>query len=936
MKNKKKFRNNFTNPLEVQKTLKKFAKKKKLFTWRFWLNFALYSILIALFGFALLFAYFSKDLPTPGKIKHRYVSQSSQIYARDGKTQLYTISGDFKRTVITKDQMPKTIRQATVAIEDKDFYRHFGIDFKAITRAVLANLTNKKYSQGGSTITQQFVKNALLTNEKTLTRKIKELILSMEIEIMYNKEDILTMYLNEIPYGSNAYGVDAASQLYYNKHAKDLTLDEAATIASIVQAPTYFYNHQDILKDRRNITLKYMQQQKFITNAEKTAAQAIPIKFIPRRENIKSPHFVMYVKEVLTEKYGERLVDSGGLKVITTLDPDKQNLAEKAVTDNIPNLKKYNASNAALVAIDPKTGQILAMVGSIDYWNLENNGNFNVATAKRQPGSSIKPLVYATGFQGKYNPGSIIFDLQTDFGKYVPKNYDGSYHGPVTIRKALGNSYNIPAVKMLGIVGIDKMIETATEMGITTFNDPSRYGLSLALGAGEVRPLDIATAYSVFANNGALEKTTPILKVTDANGRVLEEFKPKKNEKQVLDPQVAYEINSILSDLDAKKPTFSFTMKNLSLSDRPVAAKTGTTNDYKDAWTVGYTPQLVTAVWAGNNNNKPMTPSGGSIGAAPIWHQFMQSASAGMPVENFWRPPEIQELTVEKFSNQLPNEFSKDFIKDIFAKWQVPTERDSIHTKLKVCRANESLLAPKNMPEDQIIEKIFSNIHSELPDHPNWENPVRAWAEAAGMYIPAPNKYCKIGDVSKPTISISEPANNATVSGIFAIRAETSYASGAIENVEFFIDDVKIGTAVASPYTISYNANQLSSGVHDLSARVNTDNGGNEKTSISIKVGSDTIAPGDATINPDQSSAKDDSATISWINPSDIDLAKVRVYFSQSNIQIGSLKEEFTASPGSNQQATFSGLPKGIKCFTVRPLDSSNNENQKATPQICL
>lgn len=933
MKKKKKFRNNFSNPLNIQKIAKQFSKKRKIFSLKNLVIFSLYGLLSILFIVALVFAWFSKDLPSPGKIKHRYVSQSSQIYASDGKTALYSISGKYKRTVKTKEQMSPYIRQATVAIEDKDFYHHIGIDPKAITRAILSDVTKNNRSQGGSTITQQFVKNALLTNEKTFTRKIKELILSLEIEIMYNKEDILTMYLNEIPYGSNAYGVEAASQIYFNKSAKDLTLDETATLASLVQAPTYYYNHQDLLRYRRDYTLKIMADQGFISKDEKTKAQAIEIKFIPRKENIKAPHFVMYVKEVLVEKYGEQMVEGGGLKVITTLDMEKQLIAEEAIANSAKNLKRYGASNSCIVSLDPKTGHIVAMVGSMDYFNLENSGNFNVATAKRQPGSSIKPIVYATLFQGKYNPGSIIFDLKTDFGKYVPHNYDGRTRGPVTIRHALGNSLNIPAVKALGITGIDKMIETAQKMGITTLNEPSRYGLSLALGAGEVRPLDMATAYGVLANNGTLAKTTPILKVEDANGRVLEQWKSGQNNKKVLDPQIAYEISNIMSDVNAKKPIFAFSLGNLTLKDRPVATKTGTTDDYKDAWTVGYTPQLVTAVWTGNNNNKPMSPSGGSVGAAPTWHEFMEKAHKNKPVEKFYRPPEIQELTVEKYSNKLPGEQSREFIKDIFAKWQVPTERDNVNTKVKICLAN-GLLAPKNMPADQLEEKIFSNIHSEFPDKPNWENPVIAWARASGLYQPAPTKYCKLGEVSKPTVSITEPQNNAVVSGVFKISASASF-TGSISSVEFLIDEVKIGSTNTAPYTINYDANQLSSGVHQLSARVIATNGSTTKASISIKVGSDVTPPGDIVVNFDQSISTANSATIFWTNPADSDLAKVRIYFGSSNIAIGTYKDEFAAIPSSTQSASFSGLPSGNKCFTIRTVDTSNNENQKTTPQIC-
>ncbi len=933
---KSSFRNNFFNPLSVKKTEKKISSKnkKKKFTWKTALNILLYTLLSGMFGIALLFAWFSKDLPTPGKIKHRAVSQSSQIFASDGKTPLYSISGEFKRTVIKKEQMPKHVRQATIAIEDKDFYRHIGIDIKGISRAVVYRILNKSNPGGGSTITQQFVKNALLTTEHTLTRKIKEAILSLEVEIMYSKEDILTMYLNEIPYGSNAYGIESASHVYYNKKAADLTLNEAATLASIVRMPTYYYNHQDLLESRKNITLRLMYQQGYITKEEMTAAQAEPIVFIPREENIQAPHFVMYVKEVLVQKYGEKMVESGGLKVVTSLDMNKQRIAEEVVADSKSHLKKYGASNTALVSLDPKTGQILAMVGSLDYFDTSNNGNYNVATGKRQPGSSIKPLVYASAFEGKYNPGYILYDLQTDFGKYIPKNYDGRFRGPVTIRYALGNSLNIPAVKALGIVGVDKFVSNAAKWGLTTYSDPGRYGLSLALGSGEVRPLDIATAYGVFANNGVLAKTSPIIKVTDANGKILEEAATKQSSKKVMDPQVAYEINNILSDINAKKPVFNFTLNNLTLKNRPVASKTGTTNDYKDAWTVGYTPSLVTAVWAGNNNNKAMSPSGGSIGAAPIWHSYMEKALADTKVEQFARPSEIKEITVEKYSNKLPSEYSKDFVKDIFATWQAPTERDDVNIKLRVCIGG-GLLAPKNMPDSQVEQRIYSNIHSEIPDKPNWENPVKVWAQSHGLYQPAPTKYCKIGEVAKPEINITEPVNGAQVTGVFTIKAAANYA-GTISNIEFFIDDIKIGSSDQSPYSITYNANQLSAGNHDISARVNTANGTSAKTNITIKIGNDTTPPE----NPSSISTDSDGNKINlnWINSSNSDLSKVLIYFSNSNLSLGSLKGEYAAQPGSSQHIDYTGITGNPKCFTIRSVDTSGNENTSDTSsnKICL
>ncbi len=919
------------NPLKIHDATKRLRHKpRKRFTWKKFGQIVLYFGLSFLFIVALLFAWFSKDLPTPGKIKRRYVIQSSQIFARDGKTPLYAISGSFRRKVIPQSEIPLNVQHATVAIEDKDFYHHIGVDFKGVARAFYRNFTRKRISQGGSTITQQFVKNALLSPKRTYTRKIKEVILSLEIEIMYSKDQVLTMYLNEIPYGSNAYGVEAASQTYFNKHAKDLNLNESAILAALPQAPTYYTNHKDDLKVRRNLVLRRMVEQNYITQQQADEAKQMPVKFIPRRENITAPHFVMYLKEVLIEKYGEKMVEEGGLKIVSTLDPNKQKIAEKVVSGQINRLHGYGASNAGLVSINPRDGQILAMVGSVDYFNTDNDGNFNVTVAERQPGSSFKPLVYAAGFKEKYNPASNLFDLTTNFGGYTPKNYDGRTRGPVTIRTALGNSLNIPAVKMLGLVGIDKALDTAHDMGITTLQDRNRYGLSLVLGGGEVKPLDMATAYGVFADSGTLHPTTPILKVEDANGNVLEEWSDKEK-KQVLDPQVAYEISNVLSDVNAKKPVFSFAMDSLTLKDRPAAVKTGTTNAYRDAWTIGYTPSLVTAVWAGNNDNRPMTAAGGAIAAAPIWDAYMEQALSGSKKENFWRPPGIKEVVVDKMSNKLPSQYSPQTIKDIFASWQVPTERDDIHVMVRVCIDN-GLLAPKGASDNYTEEKLFTNIHSEFPDRPNWETPVRAWARSHSMGEPAPTEYCKISDI-KPAVSITSPNNNATVSGNFTIEASASADSG-IEQVEFFIDDVSIATDDSKPYSTTYNANELSNGYHEIAVRATANNGSSYRAKITIKVGNDASAPGEVT-NVSGTSSGDGKVTLEWTNPDDDDLASIRIYVSDHN-GLGNLAGEFPANPGSTQQVTLSNLGTGSKCFTLRAVDASGNERTTSSPQICL
>src|SRR3990167_9195742 len=507
-------------------------RKIKLWSLRIGLGFLLFVLLI--------FAWYAKDLPTPGKIKRRQAVAATQIFDRNGN-ELYAIHGDTKRIMVNTPDIPDVVKKATMTAEDRNFYKHHGINIRSIGRAFLYNLSHKNSIQGGSTITQQFVKNALLDPKRTWTRKIKELILSIEIEIMYSKEEILTMYLNEIPYGSNTYGIEAASETFLGKHARDLNLSEAATLAALPKAPSYYspYGiHPDKREARVNCVLDSMADLNYISRDEANVAKkdAKNLKFIPRKENISAPHFVMYIKDLLVDKFGEQAVEEGGLKVTTTLDGDVQKKAEESVQSGAARrFDSIDASNASLVAIDPKTGQILAMVGSRDFFDQAIDGQVNVAISERQPGSAFKPVVYATAFKKQYNPAFTLWDVTTDFGDYTPKNYDGTDHGPVSARKALGGSLNIPAVKMLYLAGLDEVLDQAHRMRITTLNDRNRYGLSLVLGGGEIKLLDLTTAYGVFANNGTLSEKTPFLKIVDAKDKVLEEY--KENKKEVLDPQ---------------------------------------------------------------------------------------------------------------------------------------------------------------------------------------------------------------------------------------------------------------------------------------------------------------------------------------------------------------------------------------------------------------
>lgn len=602
-----------------------------------------------------IYLYFT--LPDPANLGQQIITQSTKIYDRTGEHLLYEIHGEEKRTVISLKDIPDYVPKSTLAIEDAEFYKHPAFNWKSLVRAAFVNLKAGSFVQGGSTITQQLVKNAYLSPEKTIQRKIKEILLAVKLEKHYSKDEILEMYLNEIPYGSNAYGIESAAQTFFNKSAKDLTLGEAAILAALPKAPSYYSpygNNQDDLFERQKLVLKKMLDYGFITQDQYDAAKNEKIKFAYKIDKMPAPHFVMFIKQYLEDKYGTETVEKGGLKVTTTLDWDLQQIAEKTVYEGaMRNEKLYGGSNAALISQDPKTGQILAMVGSRDYSDTEIDGNFNVTTAHRQPGSAFKPFAYVTAFEKGLTPQTIVFDLKTEFNPYCPPTADGvkdsygtdcyhpqnfthSFQGPIDLRHALAQSVNVPAVKVLYIAGLKDTIDTAHKMGITTLDDPNRYGLSLVLGGGDVKPIDMAEAYSVFAQDGIKHQQVAILKVEDGKGNILEQY--KDTSEKVLEPQYARLINNILSDKQARIGLYS-PGNPLEIPGYDVAAKTGTTQDYRDTWTAGYTQSLVTIVWAGNNDFSPMSSQGGSIlAAAPIWHNFMVEALKKYQDEPFPQP----------------------------------------------------------------------------------------------------------------------------------------------------------------------------------------------------------------------------------------------------------------------------------------------------------
>lgn len=580
------------------------------------------------------------QLPSPTRLISLDQPLTTEFFDRNGKL-LYRLYEGRNRSLVNLSELPKNLINATISIEDKNFYKHGGIDLEAILRAFLHNVLNHQ-QEGASTLTQQLIKNTLLTPEKTYIRKAKEVILAIWAESIYSKNQILQMYFNETPYGGPTWGIKAASQTYFGKEPKDLTLAECAFLSGLPVSPTEFSpfgTHPELGIKRQREVLRRMVLGKYITQAEEQTALAEKLNFKSVPDDIKAPHFVFYIKDILSQKYGPRVVSQGGLKIQTTLDLSLQENVEKIVSDEVANLASLNVKNGAGLVTDPKTGQILAMVGSKDYFNPEF-GNFNATIALRQPGSSIKPVNYATAFKQGYSPGNTILDAPSVFkdgwgNTYAPVNYDGTFHGPVSIRQALASSLNIPAVKILSAVGIPNMIQTAKDLGITTFDDPSRYGLSLTLGGGEIKMIEMMGAYGAFSQNGQVNKPTGILKVTDSAGNVLEEY--QKNSKQAISAEVAYLINNILSDNNARSMAFA---TNSLLNIPGVAVKTGTTDSKRDNWTFGYTTDFVVGVWVGNNDNSPMDPrlTSGITGAAPIWNKVTNLLLQKYPGLGFTQP----------------------------------------------------------------------------------------------------------------------------------------------------------------------------------------------------------------------------------------------------------------------------------------------------------
>ncbi len=777
-------------------------------------SFAVLAFLLSVLAVGAVFIIVTlRELPAPDQFGNREVSQSTKLYDRTGQTLIYEIYGNEKRTIVPFAEIPDTLKNAVLAAEDSNFYNEPAFNWRGILRAFIANLKSGAVTQGGSTLSQQLVKNTLLSPERTVTRKIKELILATKLESKYSKQDIFSFYLNQIPFGSNAYGVEAASQIYFGKPVKNLSLRESTILASMLKAPSYYSpwgTHKKELYERSDYVLDRMMSLGSISKKDGETAKKQKLAFsLPSLGSISAPHFSLAVKEYLVNKYGERAVSSGGLKVITTLDVKLQVAAEKAVQEGVArNADLYNGRNAALIAEDPKTGQILAMVGSKDYFgdpepkgctssvNCLFEGNFNVATqALRQPGSALKPFVYMTAFQKGYSPKTVLFDVQTEFDtrndpatSYKPGNFDNLFRGPVRMEQALAQSLNVPAVETLYLSGLDDVLKNLSMFGVSSLKERWRYGLSLTLGGGEIKLVDLVKAYSVLSQNGTLHEQQMVLKVENSKGTTLEEYTDRSS--RVIDPQYPKLITQILSDSDLRSAVFRSSLSLTVFDGYEVALKTGTTQDYRDAWTFGYTPNLVVGVWAGNNDNTPMKSQGSSILAAvPMWSAFMKEALPQTKMELFEKPdsyslPSKPMLNGEHIYSPLVNGI------------RVP----QVHSILYYVDKSNPL---GGMPDDPARDSQFTN----------WETAVSDWVKenpgVLGVYIKtSPRSTTPSAPGASASVVINEPKNAEFANAPLRIKARLSASNDLLERVELYFDRRLVGAEDISG-SVYYYQNDL-------------------------------------------------------------------------------------------------------------------------------
>lgn len=823
--------------------------KGKISFWQIYPYLGIGFFAFLIFSFVVMtvvLAVFSRDLPRPDRIV-RQEGFATKIFDRNGKL-IYDVFKKQKRTPVDLAKVPLYLRQGTIAIEDKDFYKHRGFDIQGWMRIIYYAARYRRLI-GASTLTQQLVKNLLLTNERTIPRKIKEFILSLQIESRYSKDQILQMYLNEVPYGGTAYGVEEASETYFGKSVSDLNLVESAILAGLPQRPPYyspFGSNPKAYIQRTADVLRRMKEDNYISPEQEKEAKSLlaEVSFNKTEGTLKAPHFVMYVKKLLEDRYGERTVEEGGLKVITSLDLDFQEKIQATVSAEIAKVEKLHITNGAAVVIDPQTGEILAMVGSKNYDDPDYDGKVNVTTSLRQPGSAIKPVTYLTALKKGYTLSSLIMDVRTSFPggtdrpEYIPENYDGKEHGPMLVRNALGNSINVTAVKMLAMVGVRSMLGTAYDMGISTLEPTEenlrRLGLSVTLGGGEVRLLEIVSAYGAFANGGLKVKPTAILKVTDHNDNVLEEV-TDWTKKRVLTPSEAFLISDALADNKARLITFSEN-NALVVPNRQVAVKTGTTNDRRDNWTIGWTPQVIVGVWVGNNDNSQMKQlASGVSGAAPIWRKIILEFLRNKPVAKFEVPSDIVTAEVDEISGYKAHDGFPAKI-EYFIKGTDPQEDDPVHLKMKVCKSSGKIATSVDVARGDYDEKEFFVFKEDDPiaaegGSNKWQEAIDRWVSSQGdsKYHP-PTEMCETEN--QVEVRINSPAEHSQVNNTFTLRIEPILINEIVK-IEILVDDNLKETFSSTPYERDLN---LEDGTHLIKVRVHDNKGGLGEREIKIGV----------------------------------------------------------------------------------------------------
>lgn len=831
-------------------------------------------MILGIFGMVALFAYFSRGLPNPNELLYRGQDLSSKIMDRNGKL-IYEVFTTKNRDLVKYEDISPYLVNATLATEDAYFYTHKGFSLMGMLRAVKNMVIGGESLQSGSTLTQQVVKNALLTQDQTAARKIKELILALQIEAKYSKNEIIQMYLNETPYGGQNYGVVTSARAYFNKSPKDLSLAESAYLAGLPQRPSYysqFGSSPEAGLERKNYVLYLMKEfgwtsedgkRHYLTQEEYDTARNEELKFQTADIPFNAPHFIFYVKQVVADMLGENSLDQG-LQITTTLDLDMQTEAQKIVFDEVEAARRLNVGNAGMVVLDPKTSQILTMVGSKGYTlpsepegctsgiTGDNSCTFepalNVTLAKRQPGSTFKPITYAQMLSQGYTASFPFIDVQTKFPgaspdkPYIPVNYDGTFRGPFSLRKSLGNSLNIPAVKALRIAGIDATIDLAESMGITTLTDRQRYGLALTLGGGETRLLEMANAFSVFGNKGIHKDTAAVLEIKDAAGNVLYKWSDLGG-KRALSEEVAFIISDILSDDGARSDTFG-AGSLLNITGHQVAVKTGTTDDKRDNYAIGYTPSILAAVWVGNNNNDAMNPvlASGITGATPIWHDFMTYVLKGKPNEKFEAPSNVKKMNVDSLTGMLPYD-DRSTRPEWFINGTEPTAISPWYSKLEICKKDGKLASDACRDADETEVNTYVKITAERSE---WQVYVDEWVRKVHgddeEFFP-PTAVSKLefdddGDVKDDNavyVDFTAYKDGDTVPLDFRLGVEPS-ASNDIKEVKIYLDDERVTTDKSYPYGYNFNFTTADEGEHEFKAVAVDGDGREGSATIKLKV----------------------------------------------------------------------------------------------------